>query len=307
MLLRVPMKALIGWILMILLALITAGFLRLTYQQAHHLVHHPIDVRRPATRQPQDVNLQVQELVVLNSIGQKLHAYFSPTHNGAYVMLQHGFKKNRSEMLEEAKILQDAGYGILVTSVRAHDLNEGEAITFGVKEVDDLHTWYNYLINVQGAAKTKVGLLGNSMGAAMAIEYAAVNQAVAAVVAVSAFSSLDDTINVSVEYFTGLPAFPFAPMVSLWAETILDMETEQVDATKAAAQLCHTPLLIMQGGQDIVISVASGQWLYDAACGDKQLWFEESLGHTQFDTQKPNQFRRRVLEFFDQYLLPSRR
>ncbi len=228
-------------------------------------------------------------------------------------MPQHGFKQNRSEMLDEAKILQEAVYGILVTSVRAHDLNDGEAITFGVRESEDLHAWYRYLINSQGVTKGKVGLLGNSMGATMAIESAASNKGIAAVVAVSAFSSVDDTINMSVEYFTRLPTFPFASMILWWAETILNLDVGQIDATQAAAQLCHTALLIMQGGQDIDVSVESGewrvesgQWLHDAACGDGQLWFEDVIGHAQFVIKQPDEFKRRVVSFFNRSLLPSR-
>jgi esterase/lipase len=297
------MKRAIGWILAVVLLVVMGGFLLVTYQQADYLVHHPLEARTPATHQPQYFDLQVQEVVLLNPHRQKLHGYFSASNNGAYVMLQHGFKANRGYMLEEAKILQEAGYGILVTSIRAHDLNDGDEITFGVREMDDLNTWYNYLMNVQGAAKGKVGLLGNSMGGAMVIEYAALNQDIAAVVAVSAFSSLQDTINVSVEYFTGLPAFPFAPMISFWAETILGIDVAQANTAKAAAKLCNTPLFIMQGGQDIVVSVESGQWIYEAACGDKELWFEEALGHGKFDTKKPSEFKHRVIEFFNKSLL----
>jgi len=299
------MKRVISWILAVALLAVIGGFLLVTYQQADRLVHYPLEDRTPATKQPQDFDLQVEEVVLLNPDAQRLHGYFWPSTNGAFVMLQHGFKANRSYMLEEAKLLQDAGYGILVTSVRAHDLNDGNAITFGVREMDDLNTWYNYLTKEQSAKKGKVGLLGNSMGASMAIEYAALNQDIAAVVAVSAFSSLQDTINVSVEYFTGLPAFPFALMISLWAEVILGLNAKEVNATEAAAKLCNTPLFIMQGGQDIVVSVGSGQWIYDAACGDKELWFEEDLGHTKFDTKKPDEFKRRVIGFFDKYLLQS--
>ena len=297
------MKRVVSWVLAVVLLVVIGGFLLVTYQQADQLVHSPLETRTPATKQPQDFDLQAQEVVLLNSDGQKLHGYFWSSNNGAYVMLQHGFKNERTEMLEEAKILQDAGYGILVTSVRSHDLNDGDEITFGVREMDDLNTWYNYLTNEQGAEKGKVGLLGNSLGAAMAIEYAALNNDIAAVVAVSAFSSLQDTINVSIVYYTGLPAFPFAPMISQWAEMILGMDVEQVNATKAAAKLCNTPLFILQGGQDIVVSVGSGQWIYDAACGDKELWFEEDLGHTQFDTKKPEEFKRRVIAFFNKALL----
>ena len=297
------MRRVISWVLAVVLLVVIGGFLLVTYQQADHLVHYPLETRTPATKQPKDFDLQVQEVVLLNSDGQKLHGYFWPSANGAFVMLQHGFKADRSYMLEEAKLLQDAGYGILVTSVRSHDLNDGNEITFGVREMDDLNTWYTYLTNEQGAEKGKVGLLGNSMGGSMAIEYAALNQDIAAVVAVSAFSSLQDTINVSVVYFTGLPAFPFAPMISYWAESILDLDVEEVNATKAAAKLCNTPLFVMQGGQDIVVSVGSGQWIYDAACGDKELWFEEDLGHTKFDTKKPDEFKRRVIAFFNKALL----
>jgi len=297
------MKRVISWVLAVVFLVVIGGFLLVTYQQADHLVHYPLETRTPATKQPQDFDLQVQEVVLLNDNGQKLYGYFWPSANDAFVMLQHGFKDNRSSMFEEAKLLQDAGYGILVSSVRSHDLNDGDEITFGVREMDDLNTWYNYLTNVQGAKPRKVGLLGNSMGGAMAIEYAALNQDIAAVVAVSAFSSLQDTINVSVEYFTGLPAFPFASMISLWAEVILGLDAEQVNATKAAVKLCNTPLLIMQGGADVVVSVGSGQWIYDAACGDKELWFEEDLGHTKFDTKKPDEFKRRVIAFFNKALL----
>ena len=292
-----------GWVLGLIFLILGSTFLWLTYQQANHLVHHPLPLRSLLKYAPQDLDLQVIEVELINSDKQKLHGYFSGSRNGAFVMLQHGFKNNRSEMFEEAKILQDAGYGILVTSIRAHDLNDGDEITFGIKEIDDLHAWYNYLIHQRGAIKGRVGLLGNSLGGSIVINYAAFNQDIAAVVAVSAFSSLQDTINVSVEYFTGLPAFPFAPMISFWAELILGVDVEQVNATKGAASLCNTPLFIMQGGQDIVISVESGQWLYDSACGERTLWFEEDLGHTAFDTQKPNEFRRRVIEFFDQSLL----
>ena len=146
----------------------------------------------------------------------------------------------------------------MITSIRAHDLNDGDKITFDIREIDDLHAWYNYLIHQRGAIRVRVGLLGNSLGGSIVINYATFNRDIAAVVAVSAFSSLQDTINVLVEYFTDLPAFPFAPMISFWAELILGVDVEQVNATKSAASLCHTPLFIMQGGQDIVISVESG-------------------------------------------------
>ena len=101
------MKRFVIWVLGVFLCLIITGFLLVTYQQADDLVHSSLDTRTPAKYQPNDFDLKVSEVVVFNAEGQKLHGYFSPTANGAYVMLQHGFKANRGHMLEEAKILQE--------------------------------------------------------------------------------------------------------------------------------------------------------------------------------------------------------
>lgn len=288
--------------LLMVLVVLLSGFAWVTYDQADHLVHHPKVNRELGSKTPADFDLHVTEVMVTNPQGMRLYGYHGASENGAYVMLQHGFKADRSHLLEEAKILQQAGYGVLISSVRAHDKNDGEQITFGVREMQDLQAWFDFLIR-QGADVSKIGILGNSMGAAMAIEYAARNPQLSAVVSVSGFSSLQDTINVSVEYFTGLPAFPFAPAIASWAEFILGMEVEQVNATKAAAKLCQTPLLVMQGGADTVVSVASGEWIYEAACGPKDFWFEDDVGHTKFDRDKPLEFAQRITDFFDRHLL----
>jgi len=58
----------------------------------------------------------------------------------AVVIAQHGYKADRGEMLNEAEILHRHGYGVLVTSIRAHDLSEGTLITFGHEEIKDLET-----------------------------------------------------------------------------------------------------------------------------------------------------------------------
>jgi fermentation-respiration switch protein FrsA (DUF1100 family) len=62
-------------------------------------------------------------------------------------------------------------------------------------------------------------------------------------------------------------------------------------------------VLILQGGQYTVVSVDSGELLYNAAGEPKELWFEPDLGHGDFDTELPEEFEDRVVGFFDQYLL----
>jgi fermentation-respiration switch protein FrsA (DUF1100 family) len=105
----------------------------------------------------------------------------------------------------------------------------------------------------------------------------------------------------SIEAFTGLPPFPFAPLIVFWAEREADFRTADISAKTSIRDVC--PVLVMQGGQDDVISVDSGEWLYEAACEPKELWFEPGLKHCGFEELLPLEYERRVVGFYDRYLL----
>jgi fermentation-respiration switch protein FrsA (DUF1100 family) len=195
------------------------------------------------------------------------------------------------------------GYGVLITSIRAHDHSDGELITFGTQEMQDLEAWYQYLLTRPEVERERIGALGNSYGGALVLQYTAENPQIRAVVANSAFSSLDDTVATSVTYFTGLPPFPFAPLIVWWAELETGLRTAEVDSQVWIRQISPRPVFLMQGGADIIVNADSGERLYAAAGEPKELWFEPTLGHTEFDTARPEEYEQRVVGFFDRHLL----
>jgi fermentation-respiration switch protein FrsA (DUF1100 family) len=277
--------------------------LNMTRNEAHNLITAPMATRKFPDETPATYQLPYEDVEVLSPDGLKLEGWFVPSQNGAVIMMQHGYKSTRKELLNEAEMMYRHGYGILLTTVRAHDHSEGETITFGMKEVNDLDAWYRYLITRTDIDPNWIGILGNSFGGMLAIQYTAQNENIKAVVADCAFSSLNDTVSTSVEYFTNLPAFPFAPLIVFWAERETGFKTEDIDTTKWIAQISPRPVFLMQGGADVVISPDSGQRLYNAAGEPKELWFDPELGHVEFDKERAEEFERRVAEFFDQYLL----
>lgn len=280
-----------------------AGVLFLSHAHAIDLITNPIDERRGIDRSPADYDLPYEDVWVTSEDGLDLVGWYIPPQNGAVIMAQHGYKGNRTEMLEEAAMLHKHGYGLLLTTVRAHDLSEGELISFGYYEMQDLEAWFQYLLSRPEVDPEKVGILGNSMGASMAIQYAAQNEQIQAVVAHSAFSSLDDTVSTSVEAFTGLPSFPFGPLIVFWAELELGEDSSAIDAKKWIGQISPRPVLLLHGGKDAAIDKDSAERLFQAAGEPKELWYEPELGHAEFDTAMPKEFERRIVEFFDQYLL----
>jgi fermentation-respiration switch protein FrsA (DUF1100 family) len=296
--LRLALAAVLG-----LLVVAAAGVVWVARTRAAELISNPLDQREPLENTPADFGLPFEDVEVESADGFRLVGWYVPTQNGAVVMAQHGYKSERDELLEEAEMLHRRGFGVLLTTVRAHDGSEGELITFGVHEMQDLEAWYRYLIDRPDIDPQRIGLLGNSMGAFLVIQYGAQNPGIRAVVAHSPFSSMDDTVATSVEAFTGLPAFPFAPLIVFWAEHMAGIDSSQIDGKLWIGEISPRPVFILMGGRDESVSVSSGQLLFEAAGEPKEFWFEPDLGHVAFDTERPQEFEDRVVGFFEQYLL----
>jgi fermentation-respiration switch protein FrsA (DUF1100 family) len=275
---------------------------RRTRHEAIRLLTNPMKTRPLPSKRPIDFGLVYDEVEVRRD-GLRLVGWYVPPTNGAVVLLQHGYKSHRGEMLNEAAMLAKHGYGALIVSARAHDLSDGELITFGRHEIDDLQAWLDLARTFPDVRVPKFGVIGNSLGGTLVIQFAATRPEIGAVVANSAFSSLRDTVETSIRYFTGLPPLPFAPLIEFWAEREGRFEADDIDAKRWIGRISPRPVLLMQGGDDIVISRDSGQRLYDAAGDPKTLWFDPALGHTRFDTARPEEYERRVVELFDRYVL----
>jgi uncharacterized protein len=296
---KVPAK--ISLTIAVVFLLLTTALSLVARNQALSLVYHPLQERNRLSKTPADYSLQYRDVSVQSIDGNTIHGWYIPSTNGAGVILQHGFKSDREELLEEAAILANRGYGVLVSSIRAHDVNEGELIAFGLREMPDIDAWVKFLQQQEGIES--IGMLGNSLGGSLIIQYAAANKDIKAVVAHSAFSSMRDTINTSVRYFTDLPAFPFASLIRFWAEQEIDGDIEDIDAKKWIGNISPRPILILHSISDIAISSESGELLFAAAAEPKELWQVEGVQHAAFDTQLPQEFENRVLRFFDRFLL----
>ncbi len=285
-------------------ALTTSGMFWVARREAARLVTHLPDERPPIERTPADVGMDYRDVHVTTSDGLRLAGWWTPSKNGAAVIVQHGYKTNRStQLLEIAATLARGGYGVLLSSLRAHDLNDGRVISFGLEEMKDLSAWLAFIQTLEGVDPSRIGIFGNSLGGSLAIQLAAQTQSIKAIVTHSAVASVRSTVETSIAYFTGLPPFPFTPMILFWVEQDWAMQPDLLDFTVWIAALDSQPILLMQGGADVVVASESGQLLYEAAREPKELWFEPDLGHVDFQRERSQEFSDRVVGFFNRHLL----
>jgi alpha-beta hydrolase superfamily lysophospholipase len=221
--------------------------------------------------------------------------------NGDWVLLFHGVGDNRSGVLEHSLILLPAGYNVVMMDARAHGGSDGAMATYGWIERHDTQA----IVDALEASEHPRHLfaLGESMGAGIALQSAAVDPRIEAVVAEAPFASLREA---SYDYagrrrnpWLGKTLFAPGTWTMIYrAEHIANLPAAEVSPMKAVAARAF-PVLLICDGADVALPCRHTKMIFDAAIGRKEMWIVPEADHTAALGYQPEEFRRRVLAFFD--------
>jgi pimeloyl-ACP methyl ester carboxylesterase len=255
-------------------------------------------------RTPADVGIkQWYDVSFQSKDGLTLSGWYVGTKNGATVILVHGLGGNRAQLLDDAALLVTNGYGVLLFDMRNSGHSEGDLTTLGYLEALDVGGALDFVGTQPDSDTERVGLLGHSMGGATAILAAARYPQIKAVVAESTFSSVEDNVSSSLKALTGLPPFPFAPLVVWFGEREAGMDIGQVSPLDAIGTISPRAVMIVHGELDEVISAENAPRLYAAAGEPKELYVIPNTGHGGLLQAQPEEYQQRIIGFFDRYLL----
>lgn len=269
----------------------------LAYSRAMVLAH---PARDQAARTPTDLGIKNwEEIAFVTPDGLQLRGWFIPPdpRNRAAIVFLHGLATNRAHLLDEAALLAAHGYGALLFDLRNHGASQGTLTTLGYAEVEDARGAVNYLLARHEVDARRIALMGHSMGAGTAIRAGARIPQARAVIAASAYTSIEDNIADGVEGLTGLPAFPFAPLVIWFGERETGLNIRQVRPIDDIAHIAPRAVLLIHGQLDSLIPVRNAEQLYRAAREPKQLYIIPNAGHVGLLDANPREWERRVLEF----------
>src|SRR5215468_9157920 len=100
--------------------------------------------------------------------GSKLRGWLIPGRKGGgAVVLMHGFRGDRRQMLGRASFLNEAGYSVLLFDFQAHGESPGKQITIGYLESRDAQAAVDFM--KKNSPGEKLGVIGLSMGGAAAV------------------------------------------------------------------------------------------------------------------------------------------
>lgn len=240
--------------------------------------------------------LRVQPVRFASLDGTHLAGWYIAGELPLAAILAHGYGSRREEMLPHAAFLHDAGYSVLLFDFRACGESDGAAVTMGALERQDLLGAARFLRVQPHLATAPFVVLGVSMGAVAAILAAAQSNEFVAVVAESAYKSIESVVSQSFRYFIGLPPFPAAPLTVRLTERRLGFRSRDVCPETAVTRL-KAPLLLIHGLDDVLIDPANSRALHGAR-PDSELWLVEGAAHARAYQRAPEEYRQRVLDFF---------
>jgi len=232
--------------------------------------------------------------------GWKVHP---PAPNGDWVLLFHGVSDNRSGNLGHAEFLLRRGYSVVMMDSRAHGASGGDMATYGWKERNDTVAVVDALYSTESLPHLYA--LGVSMGAAIALQSAAVEPRIEGVIAENPFADLRE---VSYDY-GGLHFSPLLGKTLFRPATIFGMDAmakaggfnpDEVSPEKAVAARPFAVLLIC-GTRDHTIPCRHAEQIYKAATGPKELWIVGGAEHASALGHAPAEYEARVIRFLGQY------
>ena len=235
--------------------------------------------------------------------GVILEGWLAPGRAGGHpIILCHGSGGNRTEMVPYAAFLAEAGYPLLLLDFRAHGGSGGQLMSLGYRETWDVAAAVRFLQTRPEVDARQVGALGISLGAAAVVVAAAAQPELKAVVADSTYARYTDVMQ---RFFhpdkrLGLPMD--GPAIGL-TRLLFGENAVRFAPVDAAPRVSPRALFIIHGKHDNGnTTVEDARAVYAAAGEPKEFWLVPDAGHVQALSVAGQEYRRRVVGFFRQYL-----
>ncbi len=253
--------------------------------------------------EPSDLGLVFEEVSFPSKqVDIMLDGWYIPAAcDGPTVVFIHGLGSTRTgdHALEIAAVLNRAGLSTLLFDLRAHGRSQGRRVSGGYFERSDLLGAFDFLAG-RGKSPGEVGLLGHSMGAAIALMTAAEEPGFAAVVADSPYANALDLVAQETARKTPFPEWLvpiFVPATELIASEAYGIELDELRPEESASKLRY-PILVIHGLADERIDVDHGRRVHARSPAGSEIWLVPEAGHVDAYDAQPEEYVRRLASYY---------
>jgi len=292
----------------------------ISYLAAYKTLHKE---KQKILKTPKDYKLSYENIEFKSPENYNLKGWWIEGNTDKVIIVAHGYSANRAgwhgvdkagndeylDWLCVAPFLVDAGYSMLYFDFRASGESEGDLITLGKLEANDLMAAVNWQLKYKN--KKKIGLLGFSMGGNVVLRAGVeLNEMVknheienAAIIAIGPYK-YNTMLKKSIKYWTSLPSF-FTPFINQSAKIILGFDpSEEINPEKYINNIAPLPVFFLQSEKDEIGDVDDVKSMYNKYSGDKELIIipdAKRFVHYNYPKDNPE----KIIGFYNKYLAES--
>lgn len=259
----------------------------------------------PGTMTPSDVGLAYEDVAIATNGGNLLAGWYTPSINGAAVIVLHGSGSSRASVLQHTKVMAHHGYGVLALDARGHGASSGRAMRWGWYGDVDVPRAAAYLASRPDVDPARIAVVGLSMGGEEAIGAAARTNDIRAVVAEGVTGrSADDLCWLSSAYgWRGtLTRAVHAAQTSL--ADVLSEPPRPPPLEEAVRGIAPRPVLLVAAGQ-VPDEQHAAAALRAAAPDSVQVWVVPGADHMGALGTAPEAWELLVVGFLDTALVDA--
>ena len=256
------------------------------------LYTHPPKRYPPSGDVLEKMGIPFRRVDLLTCDGLTLSGWYTRGSLPALILVTHGWGRCRAEGIHA--LLARHGYSVLSWDFRCHGQSQGRSCSVGYFEARDVRAALEFALAEEPGSR--IGYWGGSMGGIAGLRLASKRPEIEAMV----LDSVPSDIRIPIQKVTKI--FPIT-RVAIWAaQGMTGIETGDIKPMTWLRQFAPRPVFIIQGLADHRLSRDCCRTLLSAAGENASLWMEPGVGHLEMFAARPEEYRRRVIGFFDRAL-----
>ncbi len=255
----------------------------------------------PATS-PKDYGLDFEEVSFTAGDGIKLGGWYIPAnHSARTIIFCAGANGSIDPDVIYAPWFHAANFNVLMFDWRAHGRSAGSITTLGYHERYDLIAAVEF---AKSNGAHRIGVLGFSMGGAVALSTAAVTPSIEAVAIDGAFVHVLSAVagGLIERGLADWLADALARLFLITTNLRLGINLFEIDPARWIDRIAPRPLLLIYGDRDPYVSKSEIDQLANRANAPKEIWRVAEAAHRNVHTLRSDEYRTRLVQFFDQNL-----